>query len=104
MRRPALKVLETGADDRRSYRKPTLIGGEVSTGDRSQRLTCRVLDMSATGARLELDADKELPKRIGVFLDKNGTYVECEIVWREAEQIGVRFCSAIVPGRKTELF
>jgi len=102
--RTASNKFNAGRCKRQSYRKPTLIAGQVSTGDRSKRLDCRVLDMSATGARLNMDDAQSLPQRIGLFLDRKGTNVECLVVWRHSSQAGVRFCSCILPGRKLELF
>lgn len=88
------------AQRRKSYRKSTLIGGQISTGDKSQRVDCRIVDMSAMGARLDLDPNQKLPKRIGLFLDKHGTNVDCEVVWRRANHAGVRFTSRIMEARK----
>jgi len=89
---------------RRSYRKPTSINGQVSTGDRSLRLDCRVLDMSATGARIAMDVGHHLPARIGLYLDRKGTNVECKVVWHRSDQAGLQFCSPIRPSRRSEIF
>jgi len=88
---------------RKSPRREVRIAGEFSTGDRHSRQNCAIVDMSATGARLQIattEATKSKAayvaprRRIGLFFDFRHTSVECQIIWVRENLIGVRFCSA----------
>jgi len=86
---------------RRSFRQKVKLPAEMSFGDRTRRLRVRVVDMSATGARVTGWCEREMPRtagvlasdRIALYLDSHGTHVECQIVWHTNEECGVRFCS-----------
>ncbi len=82
---------------RAAPRKPVSMPGEVSFGDRQSRVACNIVDMSATGARLKMDAlDRRLQQRVALYFDQRTTNVECQIVWNDAQFVGVRFCSAFM--------
>jgi hypothetical protein len=53
---------------------------------------CMVVDLSQTGARLQLKDSAEVPKEF-VLLMSNISKVlrRCEVVWRREQDIGVRF-------------
>lgn len=54
---------------------------------------CQIRDVSAGGARLGLDADFELPDEFELILTGNGRVRRrCTTVWRDPDEIGVRFC------------
>ena len=88
---------------RKAPRKSVLIAGEVSFGDKSRRMICQIVDMSATGARLRLDTmsncpagkKKQCPDRIGLYFDQRTVNVECNVVWANDAEMGVQFCSML---------
>lgn len=92
---------------RKCYRKSMNILGEVGLTEQAPRLSCKIVDMSATGARLSLrrndclshNGATCLATRLELFLDKRGSNVQCKVVWQSGEQVGVRFCSPIFNAR-----
>ncbi len=64
----------------------------VVDGAGSPLAHCIILDISATGARLRLTSEPELPKRFTLHLSRDGRVRRlCEIVWREGSDMGLRF-------------
>ncbi|MGI9479072.1 MAG: PilZ domain-containing protein [Hyphomicrobiaceae bacterium] len=79
---------------RKAPRKAVHLVGEVSFGDRESRMDCRIVDMSATGARLKLEtSDERMQERIALFFDQRLTIVECFVIWSRDDEVGVQFCS-----------
>lgn len=95
---------ETSEDDkaacnRRSRRRSTALPAIMSFQNMRVTVPCQVTDMSGTGAKLELppssikqfgDAE-HLPSRLVLVLKADRMQVECEVKWRRAGKIGVRF-------------
>ena len=88
---------------RKAPRKAVCMMGEISTGDRKHRLGCRIVDISATGARLSLrECDQDISrikKRVGLYFDYHLTNVECQVIWQRGGEMGVQFCSQFHHGR-----
>ena len=55
-------------------------------------IPCVVLDVSASGARLDVDASATLPQHFKLLIDVDGSERQCEVVWRKENAVGVRFC------------
>lgn len=56
------------------------------------RLSCAILDVSDSGARLELETPAEVPDRFHLVLSGNGTpHRACRVIWRDGKQVGVTF-------------
>ena len=83
---------------RKSPRKSVSLPGEISHGDKARRMLCRIVDMSATGARLYICSQQRIPQfagdRIALYFDQHCTCVECTIVWQGQDEVGVKFRSA----------
>lgn len=69
------------------------------------QLPCVIIDMSAVGARIGLprpgdvdyvDPDR-LPDRLTLDIRDESTEVDCEIVWRTGNALGLRFLSSPQP-------
>lgn len=104
-------------DNRRAHRKPVKLPANIS--DAHQNFGCTVLDMSATGARLELHpresrrhgGDIELPQRFFLVMETliERSVVECYVMWHRGSRAGVQFIGPIdshikkLPQRKTAL-
>ncbi len=57
-----------------------------------QVVTCAILDVSDSGARLEPTEPGAVPGRFKLLLSGNGTpHRDCRVIWREGNQIGVTF-------------
>jgi hypothetical protein len=53
---------------------------------------CAIADISETGARLQLEADCELPERFILLLTKSGeARRHCRVVWRDGLFVGAEF-------------
>jgi hypothetical protein len=65
----------------------------VLLDSRRAPIECVIKDMSDSGARLELASlIRSVPLRFTLWLDKNGKVQRsCEVVWRRAYSVGVRF-------------
>jgi hypothetical protein len=50
------------------------------------------MDISATGARVRMTSEVELPKRFMLHLSRDGRVRRfCELVWQEDQNFGLRF-------------
>ena len=53
---------------------------------------CKLSDISASGARIDVEENMTLPDHFMLFLSHNGAARRaCRVVWRNAKQIGVKF-------------
>jgi hypothetical protein len=53
---------------------------------------CAIVDISASGARLQLESECELPQRFLLLLTKGGEAKRmCHVVWRNGLTVGVSF-------------
>ena len=55
-------------------------------------IPCVILDVSASGARLDVHASATVPQRFKLLIDIDGSERLCEVVWRRNNAVGVRFC------------
>jgi len=78
-------------ENRRSDRRRVLKRVNISIGNQTSRIDCLLRNLSGTGAFLEFHGDILLPKQFLFHNDWDGFEVECEIVRRVGNSIGVRF-------------
>jgi hypothetical protein len=65
--------------------------------DGTWRRSCILLDVSQTGAKLEIDGSPDVLRAREFFLLLSSTglaFRRCELVWVDGTQVGVRFTSA----------
>ena len=55
-------------------------------------IPCVILDVSESGARLDVHAAATVPQRFRLLIDIDGSERLCEVVWRRQNSVGVRFC------------
>jgi hypothetical protein len=73
--------------------------------DRDTTISCRVCDMSATGAGVVVTADqlggrfsgRTLPDRFWLRLPHDGSEVCCRVAWQMRDRYGLRFVSPMQP-------
>ncbi len=81
---------------RRSRRHPSWI----TTENDIRSHECRVLDVSANGAKLLADIDAPIGSKLRLSIVPHAIVRrECEVVWRKGRMIGVKFAAGIA---KTE--
>ncbi len=80
--------------------------GVISYHGQRFSTNCRVLDVSAGGARLELDLDDwvnsvtsshNLPSLFRIVVPALGFEADCAVMWRSKAQLGVRFAGRVRP-------
>ncbi len=95
--------IETASPEqaRRSRRQPVCLQGAIRSERLSEPVACVIRNYSATGARLELVkaerkpfvVEERIPDLFTLAFKLERTQVECELVWRRGDTIGVRFRS-----------
>ena len=64
----------------------------LDTGDGSRLLTCTLVDISESGAKLSVEEADQLPEKFSLRLSRYGQpRFDCRTVWRNANMIGVTF-------------
>jgi PilZ domain len=64
---------------------------------------CRVLDVSANGAKLLADIDAPIGSKLRLSIVPHAIVRrECEVVWRKGRMIGVKFAVSAAPGQAEE--
>lgn len=87
-------VKETPDDGRAAPRRRVLKAGIAASNDRHLTVACTVRDVSATGARLRVECSLNIPDTFELIIAVDGLEADCQVVWRKANEVGVRFLSA----------
>ena len=78
-------------------RERTFLKGKVSYSDGAMSTPCTVVQISATGARLNLDANFVLPETFDIEIPQRAIICRAKVVWRDKGQAGVEFLSGSAP-------
>ena len=81
------------ADNRRLLRRDTSLRGEIVLG-RDNFIRCVVRNISASGAKLDVDAGALLPSAFQLRASDLGLDTRVKTVWRTGTEMGVSFDSA----------
>lgn len=81
------------AKNRRQDRRRNVREASILTGDGRSPISCVVLDLSASGARLHVHDQTEVPAAFHLLLIATGEQHACDVVWRTGEEMGVKFTS-----------
>lgn len=82
---------ERGEGERRKVqRQRTLKGGTISF-NRAGGIDCRVRNLSAKGACLEVASQVGIPASFDLIIEHDNLRQHCEVVWRTATRLGVEF-------------
>ena len=76
---------------REGSRQRVLKGGKIIFAGGSLSVDCTIRNLSATGARLQVPTTVAIPDKFVLMDAHAGTRREARVVWRKADQIGVRF-------------
>lgn len=74
----------TGRRMKRDLRALVLIDGFA-------RRDCRVVDISASGAKLAITGKTQLPRRFNIAFAPSIAAKACELVWRNGAMAGIKF-------------
>jgi hypothetical protein len=66
------------------------IAADAAIRFRDQKVACKVLDVSASGAGLVLEAELDLPERFDLVA-RNGAAFPVHVAWRSGRRCGVIF-------------
>lgn len=80
------------SDRRKGKRRDVAHGARIVYDEGSGLQNCRMLDVSAFGAQLELEEALTLPDKFVLLLSHDGTLRrQCLVVWRTQNTVGVKF-------------
>jgi hypothetical protein len=98
-------VKETPNDGRVVLRRRVLKAGIAASNDRHLTVACTVRDVSATGARLRAESSVSIPDTFELIIEVDGLEADCQVVWRRANEVGVKFLAAprIVAAKRTQV-
>jgi hypothetical protein len=83
-------------DNRKDPRRDLTWGSLIVDIDESIICQCRTVNVSATGAKITLIKQMDVPDEFFLMLTTDGKVRRrCKIAWRSEADIGVRFVSAI---------
>lgn len=83
-------------DNRQYLRRAVHIPAKLIVDGDAPELDCVVLDISEGGARIGVEAAKEMPEKFTVvFTPRGSPYRRCRVVWRADSQVGVAFDKAV---------
>ncbi len=80
---------------RDAARRRVLKAGVVCFNNRHSTLPCTVRDLSPEGAKLQLSGSINAPDTFELYIELDGSWAECHVVWRCDDLIGVRFAAPI---------
>ena len=75
---------------RTALRRLTLKAGTISFNN-GAGIDCLVRNLSATGACLELESPVGVPNAFTLVISTDHLQRPCQVVWRSARRIGVKF-------------
>jgi len=79
-------------DRRKGARRYVAQGARVARENSSDLQDCRIVDVSAFGARLELKDVSSVPDRFMLVLSHDGQLRRrCSVVWRSSHSVGIEF-------------
>lgn len=79
---------------RHNPRRRTLKAAVASFNQGHATVRCRVVDISQTGCRLATEGTVSIPDTFQLDIELDGLRADCEVVWRNNEQLGARFVSS----------
>jgi hypothetical protein len=66
----------------------------ISVGDGLQLRNCTLIDISDSGAKVELEGNDDIPDIFSLWLSRHGhPRYSCRVVWSQKNKIGVTFSS-----------
>lgn len=85
--------------NRRNARRRMLKRGIIAYSGRHLTVECAVRDLSEEGAKLTVADHRQVPDSFELLIELDGFEADCEVVWRRADMLGIRF---VAPPRRVE--
>lgn len=83
-----------GSEQRKSKRQVLTCASSIVSLDRKRTVSCRLGDISATGAKIFVQNPHEVPEDFVLMLSERGKVMRlCHVIYRDEKQIGVAFRS-----------
>jgi len=79
------------AEHRGTVRHHTLRGAKVVFNDRSSVIDCHIVDLTPTGACIEVPSMLGIPKEFELFIEMTKEWHFCTVAWHSGSRIGVEF-------------
>lgn len=89
---------ESTQNRRNAARRRTLLGGTVRYNARKSSLSCRIRNMSASGAMLEVTGAAWLPDQFEIDIPHHDLRAPVRAIWRDNDRMGIIF----VPQNKND--
>jgi hypothetical protein len=79
-------------EKRKDYRQSLKYPAKIDVGDGTPHLPCILTDVSASGARVIVEAPDKIPERFMLLLAaEHRTSRRCKVMWRDENQLGLAF-------------
>ena len=78
------------AESRQSKRRRMIKSADIIFKHMGCLMSCRVMDLSDVGAKLQPDDPPACPDRFVLHMN-SGSAHHCEVAWRHGDTVGVRF-------------
>jgi PilZ domain len=106
--KPGSEISRTDSANRANRRaaerkRQRMIDGFIASARRPTQ-PCTICDMSSTGSKVELWNDDAKPfgfgDRVTLYIPGDRKEIDCEVRWRKAKAMGLRFTSAVRGSRR----
>ncbi len=92
----AAKIVPNTCERRQRSRSNVNYDGLSFVESQPDGLSCTVLNISESGARLLLpDFFSFIPRKAKLYIEEKNILAECEQIWRNGDEIGVKFTSVV---------
>lgn len=99
----AVMSIDEHINRRHARRSRLLKRGIVAFNDRRSTLEGTIRDLSLTGCRISSESHPSIPDTFDLLIELDGLWYPCEVAWRRATQVGLRFTGAAEQCRKTRI-
>ena len=101
--RPNDTSTQTTEEKRAEIRSRVIKAGTISYNDHHFTIPCMVRNISDTGARVKFDKTVIVPETFALEIELDAMEVDCEVVWRRRDEVGVKFVSEIRPTKRSRV-
>lgn len=78
---------------RRETRRPVELSSVCEFDHGQQKMECKVIDLSNSGAQLSVEQAAKLPEYFTLYILPLNMVLDCRVMWRKENKMGVYFLS-----------